>query len=522
MGEVTITVTVGASVTDTFTNTVTIATDSPESNYDNNTADEATDVSPEADLTIQKLDDPDPVVPGEQLQYTLVYTNFGPSDATDVVVADNLPPEVVFVQSQPTPSSGPNPATWNLGTLAAGDSGTIEVTVQVQLSTAEGFTNTVTISTETPETNYENNSDDESTGVTLLADLAIEKNDTPDPVVPGELLTYTLTYTNNGPSEAVDVLITDQLPPGLSFIDADPNPISSPDPLVWDLGTLVPGDSGSITITVQVALSVTQTFTNTATITSSTPDPDPSNNRDDEPTDVALLTDVAIQKVHNINPVQAGADLLYTLTYVNNGPSDATNVTVTDLLPAGVSFVQAVPSQDTGPNPLVWNLGTLESGASGSIEVKVTVKVEATGTLTNSVTIATETPESNYENNEDEELTGIRWPPVAVTLLYFRATPREDHVLVEWETANEVDNVGFNLYRGSTDAPGDARFIHQESARGNPFEGAYYYFQDPEIERGEVHYYWLEDVDIWGVVTQHGPVRVVIPFQFYLPLVSKH
>jgi uncharacterized repeat protein (TIGR01451 family) len=410
----TVVVRVQSWVTDTFTNTVVVATSTPESNYGNNTATEPTDVGEVTDVTIAKTDDVDPVAPGDPLVYTLVYTNNGPSDAENVVVSDTLPVEVVFVDADPGQASGPNPLVWNLGTVAAGAGGTIRVTVTVESWVTQTFTNPVSISTSSPESNYGNNTATEPTDVLEVADVTIAKSDDVDPVVPGNPLVYTLVYTNNGPLDAENVVVSDTLPVEVLFEDADPGQTSGPNPLVWDLGTVAAGAGGTIRVTVTVESWVTQTFTNPVSISTSSPESNYGNNTATEPTDVLGVADVTIAKTDDVDPVVPGEPLVYTLVYTNNGPLDAENVVVSDTLPVEVLFVGADPGQASGPNPLVWNLGTVAAGAGGTIRVTVTVESWVTQTFTNPVSISTSTPESNYGNNTATEPTTPLVPGLAM------------------------------------------------------------------------------------------------------------
>jgi pullulanase-type alpha-1,6-glucosidase len=102
--------------------------------------------------------------------------------------------------------------------------------------------------------------------------------------------------------------------------------------------------------------------------------------------------------------------------------------------------------------------------------------------------------------------------PLAVTLASFEAQAQIDHVLVSWETVSELDNRGFNLYRGTDPAGPDqqlnAALIPSQSP-GNP-SGFLYTWQDAaELAAGETYYYWLEDLDLSGATTLHGPVSVL-------------
>ncbi len=103
--------------------------------------------------------------------------------------------------------------------------------------------------------------------------------------------------------------------------------------------------------------------------------------------------------------------------------------------------------------------------------------------------------------------------PTAVELLYFTATAGEGAVTLDWATATETDNFGFNLYR-ATELEGLKTKLNDEMipslvAPGSPY-GAEYQFVDDTAEVGVRYYYWLEDIDILLIPTLHGPVEAII------------
>lgn len=104
--------------------------------------------------------------------------------------------------------------------------------------------------------------------------------------------------------------------------------------------------------------------------------------------------------------------------------------------------------------------------------------------------------------------------PLAVTLNDFRATPQSDSVLVEWETASESNNLGFNLYRStSAEEVGErlnGELIPSQAPGGG---GANYEFVDSTGEGGTTYFYRLESVDLNGTITMHGPVSADYPSQ---------
>ena len=101
--------------------------------------------------------------------------------------------------------------------------------------------------------------------------------------------------------------------------------------------------------------------------------------------------------------------------------------------------------------------------------------------------------------------------PLAVTLADFSAVQQGDHVLLTWETNSELNNRGFNLYRG-TSAAGPDRQLNEtlipSQSQGNPGGFIYTWEDRAELVPGTSYFYWVEDVDINGAATMHGPVSV--------------
>jgi hypothetical protein len=123
---------------------------------------------------------------------------------------------------------------------------------------------------------------------------------------------------------------------------------------------------------------------------------------------------------------------------------------------------------------------------------------------------------ANYNDNGYDMALAIDYirsvGPTAVELLSFSAAPHRRAIQLAWETASEIDNVGFNLYR--SESPEGARVqlnaaLIPSRNPGSP-TGAVYTFLDETVERGVTYYYWLEDVDLYGTATLHGPVRAII------------
>jgi uncharacterized repeat protein (TIGR01451 family) len=230
-------------------------------------------------------------------------------------------------------------------------------------------TNTATIS---HSDQFDPNPGNDAASSTLTpqqANLLLAKtvND-PTPNV-GEIVTYTITLTNNGPDTATNVQTADRLPAGLSFVSAAPSQ-GTYDPAsgTWTVGTVTTSSPQTLMIRARVVSPTPGA--NIATITHSDQfEISPGDNTDG----VALLpqqADLALAKtVSNTRP-NVGDMIAYTITLANIGPDAATNVRVTDVLPAGLSFLADTPSQGTySPTSGIWSVGTVNLGAPEALVI---------------------------------------------------------------------------------------------------------------------------------------------------------
>jgi uncharacterized repeat protein (TIGR01451 family) len=251
-------------------------------------------VGPEADLEVIKAGSPDPVLPGNDLTYTITVTNNGPDDASSVTVTDNLPPEVSFVSCNSTGggscSGSVNNRTVTFTSLAAGASETVTLVANVNAGTAHGtiISNTASVASTTFDPNPGNDSVTCTTSVINQADLAVTKTASPATVDTGTNITYTITVANNGPNSAANVTLTDNLPAGTTFVSNsaasgwtcfDPA-VGTTGPITCSIASLPNGDTATFTVVVQVSCNVPHAtvINNTATVSASTPDPNLSNN----------------------------------------------------------------------------------------------------------------------------------------------------------------------------------------------------------------------------------------------------
>ncbi|MEO8670321.1 MAG: ExeM/NucH family extracellular endonuclease [Tahibacter sp.] len=263
-------------------------------------------------------------------------------------------------------------------------------------------------------------------GLFKVADVSITKTDSPDPVIAGNNLTYTITVSNNGPDAANTASWSDTLPAGTSFVSlSSPGGWSCTTPAVGAGGgvscsnpTFAVG-SGVFTLIVAVSPSSTGTLSNTATVTSATPDPNSANNSATATTTVGGSADLQITNVGTPPSVINGQPITYTITATNAGPSNANTVTMTNLIPANTTFTSLTsPGSWSCTTPAVGANGTvtctLPAFAPGSSVFTLVVTVNAAAPPTmivDTATITSVTPEAAPGN---ESATAITSTPVSL------------------------------------------------------------------------------------------------------------
>jgi uncharacterized repeat protein (TIGR01451 family) len=318
-------------------------------------------------LEIAKTDHVDFIRPGDILTYTLSYSNSGGAAATGVVISDGLDANTSFVASDPAADLCVGSVCyWNFDTLPAAGFGSIVVTVSVT-SPLESGTLLTNMASMTSAEGYS----DQALETTLVLGtpvLHLVKEANTSTVEPGQLITYTLSYSNSGDSPALGVFITDTIDANTIFQSASPG---YSDSYVWDIGTLWPSATHQLTLTVRVADSLTEdtTLTNQAIISA-------RGNISD--TDQALVSVETTPILHvvkeaNTDRIQPGDSLTYTLWYSNTGNGRAHGVLITDTLPTQLHFKDADPAPTTADDQQpIWTLADVPVGGPYSITLVVT------------------------------------------------------------------------------------------------------------------------------------------------------
>ncbi|WP_053956604.1 DUF7507 domain-containing protein [Inediibacterium massiliense] len=405
--------TVDPSCTGTITNTATVSSDTLDPDPTNNTSTIVTQINTSADVSVVKTVSPDPVVAGEEATYTIEVSNAGPSDALNVILTDVIP--ACILNPEFSIDGGVTWSPWvspyNIGTMVPGGTVTILIRGTVDPSCTGTITNTARVDGTTPDPDPTNNETTIVTPIETSADLSIVKTANPAPVVAGEEATYTIEVTNEGPSDAQNVTLTDAIPACIlnPEFSIDGGVTFSPWVSPYNIGSLAAGVTVTILIRGTVDPSCTGTITNTARVDSTTPDPDPTNNETTIVIPIDTSADLSIVKIINPAPVVAGEEVTYTIEVFNAGPSHAQNVTLTDAIPACILNPEF--SIDGGLTWVVWpgavNLGTIAAGASVTIFIRGTVDPSCTGVITNTARVDSTTPDPDSTNNETTITTPI-------------------------------------------------------------------------------------------------------------------
>ena len=433
---------VPAGVTE-IADTVTIADDGangPDLNPADNTAAATNPVNAAPDLMVTKTDFGMQTVAGGIARYTLTYSNIGNQDATGVILTELLPANTAFNAAQSSPGWVLDGSHYELviGSVPANTSGTAVFAVTVAIPLPIGVTqidNTATIEDDASggtDPNLANNTATDSTpiipvvGGNLPADLRITKNDGVTTIAPGNALTYTIVVTNTGPGAATGVTVADTFPASLTGVTwtaagsgGATGFTASGSGNINDTSVNVPV-GGRITYTVHATLSPSAagSLVNTATVNKiGLIDLDLSNNTATDTDAILSPADLAVTKtfVRTVDADGSGSTTAgdtgqFTVTVTNNGPFGATGVALTDLLPAGFSYV----SDDAPANGQtytlgtgLWTIGNLANGASTVLHITATVNPGGPYTNTASVS-ASDNPDPNPANNQASVT-----PPVA-------------------------------------------------------------------------------------------------------------
>ncbi|MBV9071397.1 MAG: DUF11 domain-containing protein [Acidobacteria bacterium] len=445
----TITASTPPTASGTFSTTASITSATPDPDANDNSFDVDVLVAPSTDFSVAVAGTPNPVNAGTDLTWTVVVANNGPSTASAASVTLPLPAPATFL-------SLAAPAGWTCSTPAPGTNGTISCSLSATMnpatqatftivsnvpgSVAGGTTLSATATVSAPADAFPaNDSATASVTTAAVADIAVTKTRTASLVIAGGPLHYTITVTNNGPSDTAGVTMTDVLPAPLRFTS-----ISAP--AGWSCTTPPAGANGTIVCsTTPMAAAATATFAldvvvdpatsagtvinNTATVTTPTSDPNSANNSSTSSAGVSTPPNVtATKSIAGGATHPEGSVITYTIVLANSGSiaqTDNPGNELTDVLPASLTLVSAIASSgaavaNTGTNTVTWN-GAIAGGGSVTITIQALVNNGTSGTtIANQATVSYDS-DGNGTNDasrvSDDPSTAAQSDPTAFVVV---------------------------------------------------------------------------------------------------------
>jgi uncharacterized repeat protein (TIGR01451 family) len=439
------------------TNFGTVLTDDPDTGV---AGDATVTLIARADLALtSKTDGVTTVNPGSDLTYTINYANHGRA-ASNAVLTETVPTGTVFKSAGSSAgwscadgSPAGTTCTLTIGAVPStgiGSTGSKTFVVTVINPAAAGLntiSNTASIADtvvyEPDITPADNSATDNNTALNAAPDLTVSsKTDGVTNTTPGSTLTYTINYANTGNQGAANVVLTETVPTGTTYVAAGSSAWScangSPGGTTCTLtiGTLNGGGAGSsatfiVTVNSPAAAGLAN-IVNTASI-----DDDHANGADATPannskTDTDILDaapDLTLSKSPDVSTIAPGQPIVYTLSYANVGNQTAANVVITETVPANTTFTTAgssagwsCPNGSPGGTTCTLSLGTVAAGTNGTRTFAVTVVDPVPGgttQVTNTATIADDgangadpTPANNSTGNVT---IGVCLNPAVVT-----------------------------------------------------------------------------------------------------------
>ncbi|TVZ55679.1 putative repeat protein (TIGR01451 family)/gliding motility-associated-like protein [Lutibacter sp. Hel_I_33_5] len=432
-----------------------------DSSLNNDDGDQSEDDEANVNVTIQIADlslaktvsNSNPNV-GDTIDFTLTLSNKGPDNATNVEFVDKLPVGLTYVASSASNNGvynvAENTLTWsglNIDTNKSAD-----VTYQVKVNKPSVLPISTTeyknIAQVTKSDQYDPNSrigndngsqlEDDEAAVSIVpqvSDLSITKTVNTSDANVGDIIQFTIIVKNDGPDDATNVKVKDELPIGFDYVSDNVNGAYNDATGLWTIGVIANQASATLIMDVKVLTptGAAGEYLNIAEVSEADqydPDSDSGNGTttngeddDDSSTINLIAVELAVTKtVDSPNPT-VNDEINFTITITNNGPGLATNIILNETLPSGYQYIShttttGIYDEFTGD----WSIASLADKAVTTLVVKV--KVREQGDYENNVSITQlDQLDSNPSNNSGSSST----TPICLTI-YNEFTPNDDGI----------------------------------------------------------------------------------------------
>lgn len=334
-------------------------------------------------LSVRLSETPAIVLPGNNFTYTLDVLNTGNGAASGVTASLYLPPEVstssLVIGGGGVFDPATRTITWNIPSLPGGETAQFTVTALALSTVANGTLFVSSAAVSSPGGYYASDISSATAGSGSLLSLALSG---PASVTPGGLITYNVSYYNNGNAPAAFTRVTAPLPPLTSYStgSATSGGYASAGNIVWDLGSIPAGSSGTVTYAAYVStLAAAGVYIfNTVSVIS-------QDSSASSPQLSTVVSDPAVVFTSTAAPAQAapGGRITITLDFTNDPAAALYGLTLTALLPEKTTFASADNGGVYSAGQTVWSLGNLLAGESRTVRLSV----DAAAWLSNGDTI---------------------------------------------------------------------------------------------------------------------------------------
>ena len=365
--------------------------------------------------------------PGSAVNYTLTVSALGPATSTDVTANDLIPDGIMFVGA--TPSMGAyssSTGTWTIGDMGPGATVTLGIAGTVDTSTSVGqvISNTATANESSVVTNPDEAQASSTATLTVAAatgggqassttpNAGLAITETVDNTAPpaGSTVHYALTVSALGPATSTDVSVNDLLPSGLTFVTSTPSTGTyESDTGVWTIGDMASGSVASLGIAASIDPTIAgATITNSANADEGASVTNPDEGEASSSVSIVIgnvittptstgtstLPSAGLEIAESLDQTapQPGSTVDYMLTVSALGPATSMDVSVNDLLPSGLTLMNASTSSGSYASSTgVWTIGDMASGTMATLDLSALVNnLDAPGQLITNTALATE------------------------------------------------------------------------------------------------------------------------------------
>ncbi len=456
--------------------------------------------APDLEMTTDS-DAPDPVSAGQNITYTQLFTNIAQNTTggSTITLTETVPTNTTFVSFTPPANftctgvpavggTGTFTCTSTTAIIGGATSGSFSFVVKVGATTADGTTITDNVSVSVPgDTNLTNNSNSAVTTANRTIDIQMGETDNAFValygnhfIYPGnppspQPLTWVTTVANGGPSRASDVVVTDVMPFGFTYSSSS---ITTP-------GASCSYSSSQLTLTCTIP-----TLDSTPIVTI-------SGGGGTGATGVVTVNSSGVVTGIVITNAGSGYTSAPTVTITTAGGGSGASAVATIANGAVTGFTSLVGGSGYTTTPVINVIGTTNIDTTDIINPQ-------------SVTYA-ET-DTNHANDPASDKVIIVAPTV-VKIVTTDAVQTKKNVTLTWQTSFEQDNLGFYIYRERAGTPRErvnphiivgSAFFTGKKISNNAKRS--YRFVDAAPSAGQFVQYWVEDVDLKGIHTLHGPI----------------